>query len=884
MINPWPMSIRFRVMALSLLPMTLLALILGSYFTYTRLAETRTNLLDRGSAMTRLIASAAEFGVLSGNTELLRSLSSGPIRDDEVADVLFYDKDFRLLYRSSRFEIQIQRDQQAPRLEKGTWRFVQPIEPARIPFQDNPELLPISRQPETLGWVAVVISAQPTIQRERDILMRGVGLTLICLMITLFLANRFGRRITHPILGLTRLIERLQRGELDARADVSHTGELRTLASGINRLAARVQESNQQFEYRVESSTRRLTQTLRHLERRNRELQLERQRADEANHAKDEFLARMSHELRTPLTSVIGFTELLTHTRIDKQQRQYLQIITRTSALLLTIIDDILDYSRLESEAIEIEAIPFDLEQSLFDVIEAQSPAAGRKQLELIADLPTHMPLRVLGDPTRLCQVLNNLVGNAIKFTEHGEVALIVEVLRAPELEPRLLIRVRDTGIGIPAERVGQLFSAFTQGDVSISRRFGGSGLGLVIAHRLTELMGGSITLDSVEKSGTEVRVELPLKLPAESPKPVCVETSWRHEIVLYEPCTSSRTALLRLLRPLAADIRLIRRLEEICTLAPTKRPRMLIAAVSPQDCSPRSVQALCDRVRAQSNAPLVLMVPGRTPMRLQGDDLNLVAKPPRPGELYDLLGLPFATNASKPQPVSTNQLPYPLEILIAEDNDFNRLLIRRLLEDLGARVDEARSGQEVLNHLIDKRPDLILMDVHMPEMDGIQATHRVREQDKELPIIALTANVVPHEHRALVAAGINDLLLKPVNTNELMRTLLHLCERKLGHSLEAPKPAAGAQPSLKQLTSPELLHDEVQRLAEGVLKAVWQKDLKQIRSLAHQLLGMAGLYDMPVLESCTAELHEAARKGDMRTLWNACSRLQRLAQQEHLE
>lgn len=882
----WPrtFSIRHRVMALSLLPMTLLALVLGSYFTLTRVAETRASLQERGESMARLMASAAEFGVLSGNTELLRSLSMGPVRDAEVADILFYDQDFRLLYRSGQFDIEIQRDQSAPVLANGTWRFVQPINVATLPLQDNPELLPITHQSETVGWVAVVISAQPTILREREILLRSIGLTAICLAITLILANRFGRRITHPVLGLTRLIERLQRGELDARADTSHTGELRTLATGINRLAARVQESNQQFEFRVESATRRLTQTLLHLERRNRELQAERQRADDANRAKDEFLARMSHELRTPLTSVIGFTELLTHTRLDADQRQYLQIISRTSELLLTIIDDILDFSRLESNAIELEAISFDLEQSLFDVVAAQAPAAARKGLELIADLPPDLPLQILGDPARLCQVLNNLIGNAIKFTEQGEVSISVQVIRTPGAQPQLRFRVRDTGIGIARDRIGQLFSAFTQGDSSISRRFGGSGLGLVIAHRLTELMGGRITLDSVEGSGTEVRVELPLLTPARPPQPVCIDQPLPGELILYEPHHGSRAALMRLLRPIADRVRLIRRIEELSALTADGQPRTLLVGVSPSDCTPRSVQSLCDRVRAQTDQPLILLVPGGAPLRVHGEQLQLLSKPVRPAALYARFGLQPGPGQSDQAAESNNRLPYPLKILVAEDNDFNRLLIRRLLEGLGAQVREVSSGREVLDALDREVPELILMDVHMPGMDGIAATHAVRARYPELPVIALTANVVPHEHQALMAAGINDLLLKPINIAELTRTLLHQCELRTGQAVDAQPINHQLQTSLQSLATPQALHAEIRRLAGVVMEALRNRDRERIRSCAHQLIGMAGLYEMPVLEDCTAQLHRAACEGSLRELWHACARLKRLADQETLE
>lgn len=879
------LSIRYRVMALTLLPMTLLALVLGGYFTLTRVAETRANLLEQGQAMARLIASASEFGVLSGNRQLLRSLSSGPVRAEEVSDILFYDADFRLLFRSGEFDVEVARDQQEPRLYQGIWHFVAPITARTLPLQDNPELLSIDNDSETLGWVAVLISAQPTLRQERAILLRGAGLTLICLVIAMALANRFGRRITYPVLGLTRLIERLQRGELNARADTSYTGELKTLATGINRLATRVQESNLQFEFRVDSATRRLTQTLRHLERRNLELQQERQRADDANRAKDEFLARMSHELRTPLTSVIGFTELLEGTELNRQQQQYLQIVSRTSELLLTIIDDILDFSRLESNAIEIETLDFDLAQRLFDVLEAQSAVAARKGLELTANLPSDLPRRVVGDPTRLSQILNNLLGNAVKFTERGEVELQVRLSRLPSDTPRLLICVRDTGIGIAASRINQLFSAFTQGDSSISRRFGGSGLGLVIAQRLTELMGGKIHLESVEGEGTRVHLDLPLRYAPSKGKVQCIDSLPDTALLVYEPHAASCDVLMRQLQLLPTPVIPIRHFEEIRDHCRDNAPCTLIIGVSPLEANTRHVQMLCDRIRTHTSAPLIFLIPGRGPIQLHAEALKILSKPPRWRELMGALGLPLDDSQSTPSPTLDSHLPYPLEILVAEDNEFNRLLIRRLLEGLGARVAEVGSGQEVLDYLDNSSlPDLILMDVHMPGMDGIEATRRVRLRCKKLPIFALTANVVPHEHLALEAAGINDLMLKPINVPELLRALLRLCEEKTGQVHEAPAATPELTHSLTNLTSPDSLQQEVRRLAQEIMRSVWEKDRNQVRAYAHQLIGVAGLYDMPVLESCTSELQQAAQEGDMRALWETSSRLKRVADQEQLE
>lgn len=882
------LSIRYRVLALTLLPMTLLALVLGTYFTLTRVSENRATLLERGNSIVRLMTSAAEFGVLSGNVAQLKSLAAGSIRHGEVSDILFYDKAFRLLYRDGEFDIWVNRTQQTPQLIQGMWYFVEPIRVEADLMLESPELAPLLQRSETIGWVAVLISAESSIARENQILLRSIGLTLAGLVIALLLANSFGSRVTDPIIGLTRLIERLQRGDLSARASAIETGELRTLADGINRLAARVQESNQQFEYRVESATRRLTQTLRHLEKRNQDLLTARLRADEANRAKDEFLARMSHELRTPLTSVIGFADLLAQSRLNPEQQEYVRIVNRTSELLLAIIDDILDFSRLESNAITIEAIDFCPRQCLLNVIDSQAPRAFGKGLELIADLPLDLPTRVVGDPNRLTQVLNNLVGNAIKFTSRGEVCVRAQIKR--KLNDRgwsslLQIEVSDTGIGIPHNRLDQLFTAFSQADNSISRRFGGSGLGLVIARHLTELMGGEIHLQSEEGIGTRVQLTLPLQIQTHTLPPICIDMR-PPRLYVFEPNPHNRRALLRLLSPYLPSIEMVEQIEQFPRQVNNAQPALLLASLNAADYDIHAIEKLHDRIRRLTPLPLILLLPSRSHHDLALQDTQLVSKPARLSRLLPLLNfeLPNSVQSpAEPEPAQL-QLPYPLQILVAEDNDFNRLLIRRLLEGMGAQVNEVSNGQAVLDYLADTTPDLILMDVHMPVMDGIEATRQVRLRRPDLPVIALTANVVPHEHKELMNAGITDLLLKPIDVPVLLDVLLQQCELKTGQrSLPAPM-SKTLRNALRNLAEPAALHEEVRRLAKQALEATTQQDRKQVRNCAHQLIGIAGLYEKPVLEDCTAAVHEAAASGSMRALWYAVSRLERIAAQEALE
>ncbi|GAB0154020.1 ATP-binding protein [Marinobacterium sp. BA1] len=493
------LSIRHRVLLLSIIPMLVLATILGSYFIYSRLSDNTDKLIERGKIMVDLLASAAEFGVISGNQYQLRVLSQKTrYSHAEVLDVLFYDDTFNLLHRSGQFAVELSAESPALQSTSGQWIFLSPIFSSALLADNNPKLSIHAPEPEQIGWVAVVLSAHNNIATRQEMLRNSLLLISLGLMLTAILASRFGRRITQPIRGLSQVVERLEAGHLDTRAATTHTaGELGLLARGINRMAARIQASSQEQEQQINRATRQLTSTLRHLERQNEELTVARRQADKANRSKDEFLARMSHELRTPLTSVLGFSRLLEQTEQSAEQRHYCSIINQTSSLLLTIIDDILDFSRLQSDAIQLEQIPFDPTLYFNNLLQMQAPMALEKGLQLRSELDPELPPALLGDPTRIGQILTNLLSNAIKFTDHGEVCFRVRSQRQDSI-CHIELSVQDTGIGISEQQQQHLFKAFIQADNTISRRFGGSGLGLVIAHRLTLLMGG--TSDSAVK------------------------------------------------------------------------------------------------------------------------------------------------------------------------------------------------------------------------------------------------------------------------------------------------------------------------------------------------------------------------------------------------
>lgn len=868
-------TIRQRVLVITLLPLMLITLILGSYFINTQLQEAEEALLERGKTMSMLMGSAAEFGLLTGNADMLASLIRGPSKEIDVSDIVFLDREFSVILRSDQYGGEISRDEAYPYSTGKEIFFLQPVITTGIDVLDSPEFASEEAEPEIIGWVAIALSRLPTQRRQQEIILKGVSIALFGFIITLFIAARFGRRITNPILGLTQVVKLLEKGRLDARSTIQTTGELQTLSRGINRLAERVQESNQTLESRVERATKRVRSTLFHLEKQNLELSTARKKADSANRAKDEFLARMSHELRTPLTSVLGFARLLDVTELHPEQKEYTRIINLTSSLLLSIIDDILDFSKLQSNAIKLEKLSLNMESLVYDIVEMQSPAAHSKGIELIPVVSPDVPPELLGDPMRLRQILTNLVSNAIKFTNQGHVAIHVNVEEVHQGRVKLLLQVDDTGIGIPKSRIRHLFQAFSQADSSITRKFGGSGLGLVIAKLLAELMGGGIRLRSEEENGTSISVNVPLSLPQSAPAPADLHHGG--EVLVYDQHPLNRRNLKYQLHQWRPAPQFADSFEDMLQKLTDTQPESVIWSLEPGATQRQAFNAELCAICEVFEGTILLLVCEHVEGLTLPQQVRVLHKPARTQTLIESLlpghpaALPVTPVDEKPQ--------IPIRVLVAEDNEFNRLLIRRILEQSGAEIVETSNGEEAIRQSQKESFDLILMDVHMPKVDGIQATSTIRLQNPDIPIVALTANVIVSEHRKLLSAGANRVLLKPINDKELTATLAELTQEGAPPvTLDVIENGARDSVSLADYQiSKKTLHRELVKQLAGICHGFESNNLDKMRHHSHQLLGLAGLYELPELEVAGIDLSRSLKQGTTKEIWETVWRLQRM-------
>jgi signal transduction histidine kinase/DNA-binding response OmpR family regulator len=696
----------------------------------------------------------------------------------------------------------------------------------------------LARGGEHVASVVVTVPSAHLWDEIVEVATYGVAVGAIVLVIGIaVMLAALSRFVTRPLAQLTEAVERIRGDQagFSGRVPAGGPGEIGVLNDGFNRM-------------------------LDHIQQRDAQLVAARDQAEAANHAKSQFLATMSHEIRTPMNGVLGMTELLLRSGLNVKQRRFADAAHRSGRGLLSIIDDILDYSKIEAGKLELEAIDFDLREAVEDAIGLLADLAQRKNLEIACRIDEALPAAVAGDPGRLRQVLTNLLSNAVKFTAQGEIVVSVQ----PAEGGRVRFEISDSGVGMTPETVGRLFQPFHQADNTTSRRFGGTGLGLAIAKQLTALMGGEIGVRSRPGEGSTfwftaalpaaaVQTALPGERPLAGMSVLVVEDNPTNRSILIEHAISwgmradgepDGAKGLQILRAAAA-----RGAPFDLALLDMKLPTMDGLALA------RAVNA--DPALAHTRVVILTSIAADGEIReaRRAGVSAWLTKPVRRAELYACLSGGATEPPCAAEPGPARRVPVRAKLLLAEDNAMNQEIVLAMLEDTGYEVTVVEDGNEALRALDGGKFDAVLMDCQMPGMDGFTAARQLRRREaargaRRIPVIALTANAIRGDRERCLEAGMDDYLSKPVGRDALLAALEQWVQDAA--AAPAPAPADAGDPAVLLDPAPLAAMRRMQRPGRPDLVA-------RVLDLFRR--------DAPAL---VAQMHDAAAAGEIDALRRA--------------
>lgn len=898
-------SIQSQALKVILLPLTILSFLLCSSLIYLHTTYTNKLLMQHGYAQVKHWAQIVEKTGID-NQQQLNALFDTAREEPDVRGLAIFSADnTQLLHFGPPFD-------SPPK----------PSDKSRAPNKAPHE---VSQSNQTLLFQATLKNGQtlylelsklPYLLLNLKIVLSGFILWLLSCIIAALLASRCSRHMVHSLSQIRDDINSIAAGDLDTsnKSSTQPNHELSSIMTSIDRMRDSLLQNQVDNEHYMDQSTEDLRETLDTIEVQNIELNIERKKALEASRIKSEFLANTSHEFRTPLNGIIGFTQLALRTELSDQQHTYLRTILDSSQNLLTSINDILDFSKLETGQLSLDYHPVNPRDCIEDTLKILAPAAQEKKLELITLLDSELPEHLLGDPLRLKQIISNLIGNAIKFSESGNIIIRAQTIASHDTHIDIKVSITDSGIGLSQEQQQELFTPFSQADTSNAREYGGTGLGLSICKGLIERMEGEIGVDSELGQGATFWIKVKLGIDRNQTKnpPSTSPVANSERVLIFSQNSMAALQLQDLFDAWQFNCdpqnNIDNLLSDIKSANSTGKPYDLLIIDSNFNLKHEDYQHLKKVIwqASQRYQCRIIVIASSEQYSLIVDDTlqkltRCCLKPLITQDLKEQL------LANTNMDVSTPDLPAPIDaeiaekhaqppittepphILVVDDNPANLQLATELLKGIGARVSRAENGHEALQHCTEEDFDLIFMDVQMPVLDGLETTKELRLRqgsEKRTPVIALTAHAMSDQKTKLLLAGMDDYLHKPVSESQLRHAISRWSPKKsTTSSSPAPRRNKSNTPDGADTSSEKLIVDrslclslanhknDLARDMLTMLISAAKDDLQQMPKLyqekafdalserIHKLYGSSCYSGVPELKSISAKLDKSLQQ-----------------------
>lgn len=860
------MGIKYRLRATTLIPLFVIAILLVTTFNWEFSKEMNHQMEKLGRSYIRQLLPIGEYALLHNDGRTLEGIIDASLTNVHIKSVAFYDKNQNLVItRGHNYAYK-----QPPLSQKNlvnrvyyhevaphTINFIAPITlPKSPPFHSHTIHGILSRDKDPiLGWISIDLDTQYATIKTYRMFIISMFIVLIGLLLGLIINHFLSKEIFIPINRLRRSMKQILQNEFETTIKHTTKGEIGLIEAGCQHLQKHYLNSLEDLNKHIEIATADIQQTLESLEEKNIQLYLSTKTTEEKSRKKSEFIANMSHEIRTPMNGVIGFTNLLLDTTLNPSQRDYVDTIKTSAENLINIVNDILDFSKIEAGQLQIDCVPFDLRSCIDEVLTLMGPSAYKKELDIYAIVDAQIPIQILGDPLRLKQVIINLVGNAIKFTEKGSVTLRANSLYQNNQLTGIEIKIIDTGIGMKPVEQKKLFQAFQQADISTTRRFGGTGLGLVISQKIIEMLGGNISLKSRPKVGTVFTVTFSTELFKTQEQESATQRFNHLNILSYDDDPLSHEGLKAIFTLWQVNASYVDSLEDFTHTFESLSEFHLIM-ITCDTSRLKHIESLL--VNKQAFSPPILIVTkelNSTTSTLA--HATLLHRPVGYKKLYDFLNNTIRTHAAikvpAPKKIAQN---HTTSILIAEDDVINQRLFSTLLDKQNVNLDMVNNGLEAIRHCEKNQYDLIVLDLQMPKMDGIEAAGHIRRTmgpNQNIPIIVISANISHAQKSEFKKAQINDCLEKPFNQKKLLSLISEWTTKTAIDWDECVSLMSG-----KENVAKELLDKFIECLKEdktAMHHAKKDNKLDTLASITHRLYGASCYIGIPKLRMALKQL-----------------------------